>query len=148
MKGSKWLLSSAATMALSFVAVWAAPGGAATIGDFALKIARVMGQQPADQASAVSALKKAGVDLGADIGAGLTMGQAARILRSFGLQVTEPRESSAPMSAGIADRIVKAVLLSRGKGSNVSARTSEMDCHVSPSDPEDCQDGDDDGDHP
>ena len=145
MKRSKWLLSSAAAMALSVLAVWAAPGVAMTVGDFALKVARAMGQRPADQAAAVSALKKAGVDLGADSSASLTMGRAARILRGFGLKVTEPQEPAVQVSFGIADQIVKAVKLSRGKGSNLVARTSDRDCHVSPSDPEDCQ-GDDDGD--
>ena len=147
MRGSKWLLSSAAAMALSVLAVWAAAGGATTVGDFALEVARAMGQRPADQAAAVSALRKAGVDLGADLSASLTMGRAATILRGIGLQVAVPREPSAQVSGSIADQIVKAVMLSRGKVSHVSARSSERDCHVSASDPEDCQDGDDDGDH-
>jgi len=146
MKISKWLLSSAAAMALSVLAVWAAPGVVMTVGDFALKVARAMGQRPADQAAAVSALKKAGVDLGADSSASLTMGRAARILRGFGLKVTEPQEPAVQVSFGIADQIVKAVKLSRGKGSNLVARTSDRDCHVSPSDPEDCQGDDDDND--
>ncbi len=146
MKRSKWLLSSAAAMALSVLAVWAAPGVVMTVGDFALKVARAMGQRPADQAAAVSALKKAGVDLGADSSASLTMGRAARILRGFGLKVTEPQEPTVQVSFGIADQIVKAVKLSRGKGSNLVARTSDRDCHVSPSDPEDCQGDDDDND--
>jgi len=146
MKRSKWLLSSAAAMALSVLAVWAAPGVVMTVGDFALKVARAMGQRPADQAAAVSALKKAGVDLGADSSASLTMGRAARILRGFGLKVTEPQEPAVQVSFGIADQIVKAVKLSRGKGSNLIARTSDRDCHVSPSDPEDCQGDDDDND--
>ena len=146
MKRSKWLLSSATAMALSVLAVWAAPGVVMTVGDFALKVARAMGQRPADQAAAVSALKKAGVDLGADSSASLTMGRAARILRGFGLKVTEPQEPAVQVSFGIADQIVKAVKLSRGKGSNLVARTSDRDCHVSPSDPEDCQGDDDDND--
>ena len=146
MKRSKWLLSSAAAMALSVLAVWAVPGVVMTVGDFALKVARAMGQRPADQAAAVSALKKAGVDLGADSSASLTMGRAARILRGFGLKVTEPQEPAVQVSFGFADQIVKAVKLSRGKGSNLVARTSDRDCHVSPSDPEDCQGDDDDND--
>src|SRR2546423_2527496 len=113
MRRSKWLLSSAATLALSSLAVWAAPGGAITVGDFALKIARAMGQRPIDQGTAGSALRRAGVDLGVDMTASLTMGRAARILRGLGMQVTEPREAFAQVSGSLADQIVKAVTLSR-----------------------------------
>ena len=148
MKRFKWLLLSTAAMTLSVLATWAAPEGkTTTVGDFALKISRAMGQRPADQTAAVRALRKAGVDLGEDVSVSLTEGRVVRILRSLGLKVTDPQEPAAQISAGKADQIVKAVSLSRGNVSTVSARDDRRDCHASSSDPEDCHGHDDDDDH-
>jgi len=142
-------MMAASFMVLSVFAAWgASDAGLATVGDFALKISRAMGQQPADQAAAVAALKKAGVDLGKDLGAGLTAGRAASILRDLGLRVTAPQEPAAAISMAKADQIVKAFALTRGQ--SVSSRDrSRSDCHASPSSPDDCDDDDDhdDGDH-
>ena len=147
MKRSTWLVMAASFMALSVFAAWGAPEpGVATVGDFALKVSRALGQQPADQAAAVAALKKAGVDLGKDLGAGLTAGRAASILRDLGLRVTDPKEPAAAISMAKADQIVKAFALTRGQ--SVSSRDrSRSDCHASPSSPDDCDDDHDDGDH-
>ena len=135
-------------MALSVFAAWGAPDeGRAKVGDFALKVSRAMGQEPADQAAAVAALKKAGVDLGKDLGAGLTAGRAASILRDLGLRVTTPQEPAAGISVAKADQIVKVIALTRGQNLNSHVR-SRRDCHASPSSPDDCDDDDDDdGDH-
>jgi len=134
-------------MALSVFAAWGAPEpGLATVGDFALKVSRALGQQPADQAAAVAALKKAGVDLGKDLGAGLTAGRAASILRDLGLRVTDPKEPAAAISMAKADQIVKAFALTRGQTVNSRDR-SGRDRPPSPSSPDDCDDDHDDGDH-
>jgi hypothetical protein len=147
MKRSTWSVMAASVMALSVFAAWGAPdAGLATIGDFALKISRAMGQQPADQAAAVAALRKAGVDLGKDLGAGLTAGRAASILRDLGLRVTAPQEPAAAISVAKADQIVKAFALTRGQRFNSHDR-SRRDCPASPSSPDDCDDDHDDGDH-
>jgi hypothetical protein len=149
MKRSTWSLMAASFMVLSVFAAWGAPdAGLATVGDFALKISRAMGQQPADQAAAVAALRKAGVDLGKDLGAGLTAGRAASILRDLGLRVTAPQEPAAAISVAKADQIVRAFALTRGQ--NINSRDRSLrDCPPSPSSPDDCDDDDDhdDGDH-
>jgi len=140
-------MMAASFMVLSVFAAWgASDAGLATVGDFALKISRAMGQQPADQAAAVAALKKAGVDLGKDLGAGLTAGRAASILRDLGLRVTAPQEPAAAISMAKADQIVKAFALTRGQKINSRDR-SRRDCPPSPSSPDDCDDDHDDGDH-
>lgn len=149
MKRSTWSAMAASVMALSVFAAWGAPdAGLATVGDFALKVSRAMGQQPADQAAAVAALRKAGVDLGKDLGAGLTAGRAASILRDLGVRVTDPQQPAAAISIAKADQIVKAFALTRGQSIN-SHHRSRRDCPASPSNPDDCDDDDDhgDGDH-
>jgi hypothetical protein len=143
---SKWMLVPVVAMTLSILAGWGAPNkGITTIGEFALKVSRALGQRPADQPTAVRALRKAGVDLGKDLDASLTWGQAAKILRDLGVRVTDPKEPAGQISQAKADQIATAVGLIRGEFSRASVEDAKKkDCPVSPSDPEDCDDDDDD----
>lgn len=147
MTRQRWLWLPAAAMVLAACAAWGAPEGRPpTVGGFALKVWRAMGRPAADQAAAVTALRKAGVDLGKDVGADLTVGRAARILRDLGFQVTDPREPADEVSPARANQIVKVVARPNGKPSRHSGRKGRDDCPVSPSDPDDCPGDDDDDD--
>ncbi len=100
-----WLVTAVAT-ALA-VAAFAASSGvqrSITVGEFAVKISKAMGNTSADQKAAVSTLKKLGVSVGTDLSASLTEGQAARILGDLGLTVTAAHPDSA-LTAGKAEQL-------------------------------------------
>ena len=102
----KSFLAAAVATAVT-VAVFAASSGTRgpiTVGQFAVKVSRAMGNASADQRAAVSSLKKLGVNLGSDLGATLTEGQAARIMSDLGLRVVTAHPDSA-MSSAKADQL-------------------------------------------
>jgi hypothetical protein len=102
----KSFLAAAVATAVT-VAVFAASSGTqrpVTIGQFAVKVSRAMGNASANQSVAVSSLKKLGVNLGTDLNASLTEGQAARIMSDLGLRVTTAHPDSA-MTSGKADQL-------------------------------------------
>jgi len=86
---------------------------AVTVGDFAVKLSKALGKPATDQRAAVEALKAVGVQVGNDLGAGLTEGVAARILGELGLRTTASRPDS-PVSAKKADQFAALVGLSAG----------------------------------
>jgi hypothetical protein len=88
----------------------------------------------------VAALRKAGVDLGTDLGAALTAGQVAGILGSLGVRIAAMPDAAATVSTGKADQIVQGVVLMRGGTFNMNALSSQGNCPVSPSSPGDCND--------
>jgi hypothetical protein len=146
MKRMNWLVVTIAIMGSSIFAAWGAPHErVATVGDFALRVSRVLGQQPADMPAAVATLRKAGVDVGNDVSAVLTEARVAGILRDLGLQVSAPALPDAGISMAKLGQIVIAFALTRGH-THVSSGHGH-DCHVSSSDPDDCDDDHDGGDH-
>jgi hypothetical protein len=76
-----------------------------TVGDFAVTVSKALGHTPADQDAAVAVLKNAGVDLGKDLSAKLTEGQAARILQDLGVAV-KTANPQAYLSADKAGQLV------------------------------------------
>lgn len=85
------------------VAAFAAPGapantGKATVGDFAVKVAVALGYTAPDSKAAVEALKARGVNMGADLSAVLTEGEAARILADLGMAVAAPANPATTVS--------------------------------------------------
>lgn len=76
-----------------------------TVGDFAVTVSKAMGHTPANQDAAVAMLKDAGVDLGKDLSAKLTEGQAARILLDLGVAV-KTANPQAYLSADKAGQLV------------------------------------------
>src|SRR5262245_61902470 len=146
MRRSKVLLLSGVILALSCLQDRCADvSGTETVGRFAFQVWSAMGHHPVDEATAVTALRRAGVDLGQDVNSALTRGRAAGVLRDLGIKVMSPTTSAAPVSAAQAKQIVRVVL-----GRNLISKTRRMsqmhDCHVSTSDPEDCDDQGGDGD--
>src|SRR6185295_5570346 len=153
MKNSRWLVLPALMLILSVLPARAASqNGTATVGDFALQIWRAMGRQATDQAAAALGISRAGVDLGRDVNASLTAGRAASMLRDLGLKVADPQAPGNRISAARASQIAQAFALFHG-ALRPRDRGRPDDCHMSPSDPEDCDgdhdgdDDDDDGDH-
>ena len=137
----------ATAMAVSVLAARGAPDAGMTVGDLAFRISHAIGQRPADQATAVRTLTKAGVDLGKDVGVRLTWGRAARILQDLGLQVAPPNEPAGQISMARAAQIVNIVAMTHGDDRGGPGRHHGKGCPASPSDPDDCDHHDHDGDH-
>lgn len=99
------LIAAVATAAA--VAVFAASSGTqrtVTVGEFAVKVSRAMGNTSPNQSAAVSSLKKLGVNLGGDLSASLTEGTAARIMGDLGLRVSSTHPDSV-LTPGKADQL-------------------------------------------
>jgi hypothetical protein len=120
------------------IAASAAPGSvqkkadkpAVTVGQFAAKISRALGFPAADDQAAVEALRNARVDLGDDLEAPLTEGQAAGILRDMGMAVTPPADVQAPINSMQADQLVTRVAMT-GLQSASAAKFSPADLPTS-----------------
>jgi len=86
-----------------------------TVGEFAVKVTKALGNPAVDQRAAVESLKSLGVTVG-DASASLTEGVAARMLADLGVRVSTKSPDSA-VTKGKADQLVAVVGLA---GSTVS----------------------------
>ena len=86
-----------------------------TVGQFAVKVSKALGNPAADERAAVDSLKALGVTVG-DASASLTEGVAARMLADLGVQVSTKSPDSA-VTSGKADQLVAVVGLA---GSTIS----------------------------
>jgi hypothetical protein len=91
-------LSASLTVAAFAAPATVAKAGKATVGDFAVKVAAVLGYAVTDQEKAADALRAKGVDLMADLSATLTEGEAARIMSDLGVAVNTPVNSGNEVS--------------------------------------------------
>ncbi|OLC54111.1 MAG: hypothetical protein AUH92_04655 [Acidobacteria bacterium 13_1_40CM_4_69_4] len=103
-KSALALLVGAVLTATLSAATTAARKPAITVGDFAVKLTKALGNPATDQRAAVASLKSLGVQVGSDLSAGLTEGAAARILGELGMRTTTTRPDN-PLSAGKADQL-------------------------------------------
>ncbi len=86
-----------------------------TVGQFAVKVTKALGNPVADERAAVDSLKALGVTVG-DASASLTEGVAARMLADLGVQVSTKTPDSA-VTSGKADQLIAVVGLA---GSTIS----------------------------
>lgn len=82
-----------------------------TVGDFAVKVAKALGNKAASPREAAALLQKAGVNLEKNLSAELTEGQAAGILRDLGIKALTSNPDKS-LSAAKADQLAVAVSLS------------------------------------
>ena|SRR5437867_3315698 len=94
---------SAALTVAAFAASSNSQKSTITVGDFAVKVTRAIGQPVTDKSAAVQSLRNLGVTIG-EANAGLTEGVAAKILADLGLHVSTSSPSSA-VTAGKADQL-------------------------------------------
>jgi len=106
--------------------VFAATSGvqkpAVTVGDFAVKLAKALGKPATDPRAAAETLKSLGVQVGSDLGAGLTEGAAARMLGELGLRATT-NQADSPVTAKKADQLASLAGLGNGGASKLPAST-------------------------
>ncbi len=103
-KSALALLVGAALTATIFAATTGAQKPAVTVGDFAVKLSKALGNKNTDQSTAVNNLKSLGVQVGSDLNAGLTEATAARIMSELGIKTTTTRPGSF-VSEGRADQL-------------------------------------------
>jgi len=108
------LLISVALVVPSLAASGDGAKNVETVGGFAVKLAAALGRSPATPEAAAASLKKAGVNLTADLGAKLTQGTAARILADLGVQVVDPATPGQNITVGSSSQL--ALSLSRSSG--------------------------------
>jgi hypothetical protein len=105
----------AATMTLSAFVASAAPLTTArpkvTVGEFAVKVSRALGYPVDDPEAASDTLRMTGVHIDADLGAPLTRGRAADMMRDMGLPSTVSGDPAGMMSPTAADRAATSVAL-------------------------------------
>ena len=94
---------SAALTVAAFAASSNSQKSTITVGDFAVKVTRAIGQPVTDKSAAVQSLRNLGVSIGEE-NAGLTEGMAAKILADLGLHVSSSSPSSA-VTTGKADQL-------------------------------------------
>ncbi len=97
------LAVSAALTVAGFAAASNAQKSTVTVGDFAVKVTKAIGQPVTTPSAAVQSLKSLGVKID-DVNASLTEGTAARILADLGLRVSSTNPNSA-VTAGKADQL-------------------------------------------
>src|SRR6266850_2163238 len=98
---------SAALTVAAFAASSSSRKSTVTVGDFAVKVTRAIGQPVSDRSAAVQSLRTRGVEIG-EVNANLTEGMAAKILTDLGLRVTTTTPDSA-VTAGKADQLATMV---------------------------------------
>jgi len=115
------LTVSAALTVAAFAAASSAQKSTVTVGDFAVKVTRAIGQPVSSPGAAVDSLKSLGVKID-DANARLTEGTAARILADLGLRVSTANPGSA-VTAGKADQLAAVV----GLASSASSISPDTD---------------------
>src|SRR6266571_9061613 len=94
---------SAALTVAAFAAASSAQKSTVTVGDFAVKVTKAIGQPVASPSAAVESLKSLGVKID-DANAKLTEGTAAQLLADLGLRVSTANPGSV-VSSGKADQL-------------------------------------------
>ena len=140
---------SAALTVAAFAASSKAQKSTITVGDFAVKVTRAIGQPVSDRSAAVESLRTRGVKID-NANASLTEGMAAKILADLGLRIstTSPNSavtpgkadqiativalSSSAASVGVATDLPKACLDSRNRGTCVECCKTANGCAPSP----------------
>ncbi|OLC54112.1 MAG: hypothetical protein AUH92_04660 [Acidobacteria bacterium 13_1_40CM_4_69_4] len=122
-KSALVLLIGAVLIATAFAATSGVQKPAVTVGDFAVKLTKALGKSATDQRTAAAALKSLGVQIGNDLGAGLTEGVAARILGELGLRTTAGRPDG-PVSVRQADQFAALAGLGASASSGLPASTA------------------------
>ena len=105
------LLISVALVVPSLAASGDGKANVETVGGFAVKLSAALGRNPATPEAAAASLRRAGVDLKADLGAKLTQGTASRILGELGMKVVNPETPEANVTVGVSSQL--ALSLSR-----------------------------------
>lgn len=109
----KILVVLALSVGIPALAVAASPVPAAaaraTVGDFAVQLATAVGYDAVDARQAAAALKRRGVTFAADLSAGLTEGEAARILSDLGMAVVAPANPATPVSQARVGSLLAAI---------------------------------------
>jgi len=103
---------SAALTVVAFAASSKSQKSTITVGDFAVKVTRAIGQPVSNRSAAVQALRTRGVEIG-EANASLTEGMAAKILADLGLRVSTTSPDSA-VTLGKADQLATMVGLAGG----------------------------------
>jgi hypothetical protein len=115
------LTVSAALTVAAFAAASNAQKSTVTVGDFAVRVTKAIGQPVSTPSAAVESLKSLGVKID-DANARLTEGTAARILADLGLRVSTANPGSA-LTPGKADQLAAVV----GLASSASSIKSDTD---------------------
>ena len=115
------LTVSAVVTVAAFAAASNAQKSTVTVGDFAVKVTKAIGQPVSTPTAAVDSLKSLGVKID-DANARLTEGTAARILADLGLRVSTANPDSA-VSSGKADQLAAVV----GLASSASSISPDTD---------------------
>jgi hypothetical protein len=115
------LAVSAALTVVAFAAAGSAQKSTVTVGDFAVKVTKAIGQPVSSPSAAVESLKSLGVKID-DVNARLTEGSAARILADLGMRVSTANPNSALTSAK-ADQLAAVV----GLASSASSISPDTD---------------------
>ena len=118
-------VSTALTVA-AFSAASTAQKSTVTVGDFAVKVSRAIGQPVTTPSAAVQSLKSLGVKID-DVNASLTEGTAARILGDLGLRVSTANPGSA-VTPGKADQLAAVVGLASSASSISPDATLPTQC--------------------
>jgi len=108
---------------------------AITVGEFAVKVTRAIGQPVTDRSAAVQSLRSRGVEIG-EANASLTEGMAAKILADLGLRVSTANPGSA-VTLGKADQLATMVGLASGAASIAPADGLPTQCLALPK--QDCR---------
>jgi len=96
--------------------------GKTTVGEFAVRIATVLGTEEPNASRAAEALKARGVDLSADLSATLTEGTVARIMADLGMKVSAPANPNTPISDAKAG-FLAGVIGTQALGTGISLET-------------------------
>lgn len=121
MRKSYLVLAACAALAVSaYAASSNVQKSKVTVGDFAVKVTKALGNPAADQRAAVESLKSLGVKI-EDVNASLTEGVAARILADLGVRASTTSPDNA-VTKGKADQLVAVVGLA-GSISTISPST-------------------------
>ena len=120
-------VSTALTVA-AFAASSSSRKSTVTVGDFAVKVTRAIGQPVSDRSAAVQSLRTRGVEIG-EANSNLTEGMAAKILADLGLRVTTTTPDSA-VTAGKADQLATMVGLASGAAAMSPADGLPTQCLV------------------
>lgn len=127
MRKSILVLAVSAAMTVSaFAASSNAQKSKVTVGDFAVKVTKALGNPAADQRAAVESLKSLGVQV-QDVNANLTEGMAARILADLGVHISTTSPDKA-VTTGKADQLVAVVGLSSSPSGSLSAVDMPTGC--------------------
>jgi hypothetical protein len=127
MRKSILVLAVSAAMTVSaFAASSNAQKSKVTVGDFAVKVTKALGNPAADQRAAVESLKSLGVQV-QDVNASLTEGMAARILADLGVRVSTTSPDKA-VTRGKADQLVAVVGLANSPSGSLSGVTMPTQC--------------------